>query len=119
MKRIFFITALFIVIRSGGYCFPLNVLTCRLLARSPRCEIILFSSFSEHNRTVSKALCHFAQTTRSLVFLSTVTMSLQRGEYARSQHVDGTCWRFLEVFKRDLDCDKGVSLSLALNMQSV
>ncbi len=48
----------------------------RFLANSPRCEIILFWSFSEYNWVVLKALCHYAQTNSSSVSLPTMTMSL-------------------------------------------
>ncbi len=66
----------------------------RWLAHSSCYEIMLFSSFSEHNHAVSKVLRHYIQTTNSSVLLPTVTMSL-----AWWICIVTTCrWRVLEVF---------------------
>ncbi len=52
--------------------------------------------FSKHNCAVSlrpdnKFLCIFAHS-------DDVSVSLWHGDYTRSQHVDGACWRFLDIF---------------------
>ncbi len=48
---------------------------------------------------MSNVLCHYAQKTSSSVLSPTMTMSPLCGEHAWSQHVDGPCWRFLDVFQ--------------------
>ncbi len=85
-------------------CFCISKLhmlhTCthhRFLAHSPQYKKI-FSSFSEHNHVVSKALCHYTQTTCSSVTALTMAMFVWGCEYACSRHVDGVFWRFLDVF---------------------
>ncbi len=70
-------------------------------------------TFRQPNHAASMVLCHFAKTASSSVFSPTMTMSLQCGEYAQSEHVDGACWRILDVYEKALDSSKGVSLSLS------